>query len=161
MRNAEFGKGKERRILVELQGRCRLTDDGCRKSDCMDSSFLNPFDPPAPSIERCLTLCLMLFASVPATLLILDLPLSDVLLYALCPLLYALFAHNTQPATRNPHPPTRNPQLTTPNSQLTTRIQLKLFRRKGNHVINFSCVAKQHHQTIDSQCIAAGIRHVF
>jgi hypothetical protein len=110
-----------------------------------------------------------------STLLILDLPLSDVLLYALCPLLYALFAHNTQPATRNPHPPTRNPQLTThnsqlttpnpqlttPNSQLTTRIQLKLFRRKGNHVINFSCVAKQHHQTIDSQCIAAGSRHVF
>jgi len=73
----------------------------------------NPFDPPAPSIEQCLTLCAMPFL-----------------------------------------PPTPNPQL-------ATRIQLKLFGRKGNHVINVICVAKQHHQTIDSQCITAGIRHVF
>ena len=58
------------------------------------------------------------------------------------------------------------PQRATHNAQLVTRNQhpvseLKLLRRKGNHVINFSYVAKQHYQTIDSQCIAAGIRHVF
>jgi len=39
-------------------------------------------------------------------------------------------------------------------------IQLKLLRRKGDHLIDFSGIGKQHHQTIDSQGIAGRSGHV-
>jgi hypothetical protein len=51
-----------------------------------------------------------------ALFILLQIPLSDAVLYALCPVLFAFFARNPPPATRNSQPATRNQQLATRNA---------------------------------------------
>ena len=103
----------------QLDIRGQKTDDRIQIADAGNQNAWivhsrNSFGPPAPSIERCVTLCANPFAQCP-----------------FCPQRATRSAQhaarNAQPTTHNPQPATHNPQPATRNPQPATRNSYTLF----------------------------------